>query len=367
MNAKKKQSATLINGHRATVNDFLDCQIRTIISRGLPLTYFDDPEVRRSYFCLTERDDISFSNATTLRTHIINVKLPEVKSSISRRLLDRQARSSKVALQVDGWSQQNSRSGFFAMIGHWITADMKWQEALLSFKPTEAAHAGDKLAAFVLDVLQDFDVIDRTTAITADNAGNNRTMVQNLNAGLDASGGSHITRLPCLSHVIQLAQGAFLDKLKCKPTNEQINRNFDSNTVLAERTRYNVQTVCQTTKKTTTEQLKSKGVPKRYPKTKPTLKQRVKASLGPPTSRSTQGSRIGNSQFNPLSDAPPSLRNKELKRRRAKGKKKTDEDASSSDTESEFQPSSGEAEVTEISITLWKVCLVDCVVVNCGI
>jgi hypothetical protein len=232
------------------VNDFLDCQIRTIISRGFPLTYFDDPEVQRSYFCLTDKDDISFSNATTIRTHLINVKLPEVKSTITRRLHDKHARSSsKIALQVDGWSQKNSRSGFSAMIGHWITADMKWQETLLSFKPTEAAHAGDKLAVFVLDVLQDFDVIERTIAITADNAGKNRTMVENLNAGLDASGGSHLTRLPCLSHVVQLAQGALLKRLKCKPTNEQINRNFDSNAVLSERMRYNLQTVGQTAKK----------------------------------------------------------------------------------------------------------------------
>jgi hypothetical protein len=368
LNARKKQSATLINGHRATINDFLDCQIRTIVSRGLPLTYFDDPEVQRSYFCLTDKDDISFSNATTIRTHLINVKLPEVKNTITRRLHDKHARSSKVALQVDGWSQKNSRSGFFAMIGHWITADMKWQEALLSFKPTEAAHAGDKLAAFVLDVLQDFDVIERTIAITADNAGNNRTMVENLNAGLDASGGSHLTRLPCLSHVVQLAQGALLKKLKCKPTNEQINRNFDSNAVLSERMRYNLQSVGHTAKKTAGEQSKPKVMPKGRPKSKSAPQQRVKASVRAPTSARTQGRRSATSQFKILPNAP-GFKNREVKRPMAKGKGRMDEDESSSDAESELPTDSGDGDVTEISITLWKVCHEDNVVlkvvVNC--
>jgi hypothetical protein len=246
------------------------------------------------------------------------------------------------------------------MIAHWITADMKWHQALLSFKPTEAAHAGDQLAAFVLDVLQEFNITDRATSITADNAGNNRTMVEKLNTGLDASGGSPLTRLPCLSHVIQLAQGALVAKLGCKPTNEQINRNFNTDVVLQERRRYDVRTPCQTMKQKAVKQHRSKTAPKKCPDSKPTVKpapqvkQCAKGNVRLPGSTRKNGTRSAKCRVT-FQSRVSRLGDISSKQQGQRGKGKADEAEDASDSESEVESVSGKESITEISLTLWKV------------
>jgi hypothetical protein len=236
MTQLKSRAATHLGGSRVHEADFIKCIVRMIVSARLPLTHFNNPEVQRTYYCLTKNDDLKFSNPTSIKNAIIEL-LGDTIKEIKVRLHEPSAKHSNISLQVDGWSQCNSRSGFFAIIGHWVDADMKWQEALLGFQPTSAAHSGIALSGFLQRVIETYDIRDRLVSITADNASPNKTMVENLQTALGLDQGfSTLLRIPCLAHVFQLAQGELLQGLKCKPTNEEIIRSFDHGMMQRERT-----------------------------------------------------------------------------------------------------------------------------------
>ena len=217
-----------MKGQRVRPEDFGDCQLRMTILRGLPLNYWEHAEVQRSYYCFVDPRNISFSNTTTLRERIIAKSISSV-DSIRTELHRDDSLNSLIGLQVDGWSQPNSRTNYFATIAHWITDKMEWREALLAFSPTEAQHKGRQLASILRDVIGEYQVADRVSTITSDNASPNATMTEALNEeSLEYNLSSRsLLRIPCLSHVIQLAQGALLDGIKCRPTNEEIVRDYD--------------------------------------------------------------------------------------------------------------------------------------------
>jgi hypothetical protein len=66
----------------------------------------------------------------------------------------------------------------------------------------------------------------------------------------------NVVRIPCLSHVIQLAQGALLDGLKCKPTNEEVEQSWDGEAMERALTEYNLR---QKVKNGTKKDLTSSG------------------------------------------------------------------------------------------------------------
>ena len=219
----------MIGNRRVTEADFLDCQVRMIISRGLPLSFFEDIEVQRAFFCLTSWDGVSFSNPKSIRSRIFEMK-DEARNEIRENFQLFENSGQGIGLQVDGWSTKIGRTGYFAIIAHWISTDMRWREELLAFSPTEARHKGRDLAGFVLDAVQYFDITRRIRSITSDNASANGTMIAELNEMLEDSelGGSRkVVHVPCLSHVIQLAQGELLKGLRVFATNSEIIRDWD--------------------------------------------------------------------------------------------------------------------------------------------
>jgi hypothetical protein len=119
-----------------------------------------------------------------------------------------------------------------AIQGHWIDKHMRWNEALLAFEPTEGKHSGKELGTLYQQTIRKYGIIHRLAPITTDNASSNTTMIRDINEGLDiALLDQQVIRIPCISHVFQLALGALVASLDCTPTNEQIERTWDSDVV----------------------------------------------------------------------------------------------------------------------------------------
>jgi hypothetical protein len=105
-----------------------------------------------------------------------------------------------------------------AITGYFIDAEWVYREVLLGFKPVSGSHSGSNLSNVLLDTLLEYQITDRIFGITADNASNNKTLVDTLQQALPDN--INIIRVPCLAHIIQLSLTRLLGRLKADPLND---------------------------------------------------------------------------------------------------------------------------------------------------
>ena len=114
---------------------------------------------------------------------------------------------------------------------------MEWHERLLTFAPLHADHTAENQGRLIRTCLQTFDILDRVITITTDNASSNIKMCNSFTGGARLTERylkNPIVYVLCLAYVIQLAQGALLENLQCKATNEEIDRNWDDDQAMKE-------------------------------------------------------------------------------------------------------------------------------------
>ena len=94
-------------------------------------------------------------------------------------------------------------------------------EALLSFQQLDGHHTGEHLSQEVINVLNNFGLIEKLFCITSDNAGNMKKLMVCLSKVLQMHGvdwDASKYHISCLNHVINLAVQAFLKELKAIPS-----------------------------------------------------------------------------------------------------------------------------------------------------
>ena len=87
-----------------------------------------------------------------------------------------------------------------AVTGYFIDRDWVYREVLLDFKPIHGTHSGVNLSNALMETLLEHGIEDRVFGLTADNASNNKTLVESLQQVLIE--GVIIIRIPYLAHVI---------------------------------------------------------------------------------------------------------------------------------------------------------------------
>src|SRR5699024_7272557 len=78
-------------------------------------------------------------------------------------------------------------------------------------------HSGANLSVVLLELFE------KTLAVTADNAPNNNTLMENIQASIDElnlPNQTPVVRIPCLAHVIQLSLRELLGLVKADPQND---------------------------------------------------------------------------------------------------------------------------------------------------
>lgn len=104
------------------------------------------------------------------------------------------------------------------MTCHWISADWTLEEALLDFKYVPGHHDGERLGDEVIEILEEYQIINKLFCITTDNAGNNRKMMMRISRYLkdehSIKWNPKEHHIACLNHVINLAVQDFLKAIK---------------------------------------------------------------------------------------------------------------------------------------------------------
>jgi len=162
-------------------------------------------------------------NAATVKNHIL-ARCDNLRDKI---LMDRVS-GSFASLTLDIWADR-WKNAYLAVNAYYIDAKWRLRDALIGFEPLTKAHTGELLADILINLLKDFGIANHVKTITTDNASNNSRMtralddiLRDLYASIDAPGHhlQAIVRLPCMSHVIQLALAQIFGALHISATND---------------------------------------------------------------------------------------------------------------------------------------------------
>jgi hypothetical protein len=211
---------------------FYDQLLATIVSLRTSFRSIEDPQWRQ--LALMQNPLFPLPSATTMRT-----RLDQKRVVIEENMLSRVVPGSKIALSLDCWSS-GTRVAFMGVIANYV--DSKWNliEELIGFEHLTDIHSGEALAIVVNNLLLRYQLTDRIISITTDNASNNGTMMGALNRSLvDALDkglflDGKIQHIPCLAHILQLAVQALLGKIRLRPTNETLIKDWKEAEQLSE-------------------------------------------------------------------------------------------------------------------------------------
>lgn len=103
-------------------------------------------------------------------------------------------------------------------IRYFIDKDWRYYEVILGFDPIPGKHKGLGLAQLVQQALQECGLsLSQVSAMTADNASNNKTLhaslIEALNILKKDSNDTILIRVPCLAHIIQIACNNILSEI----------------------------------------------------------------------------------------------------------------------------------------------------------
>jgi hypothetical protein len=160
--------------------------------------------------------------------NLLTTKLSQVEAN----MLEDVVPGSKLALSLDCWSSV-TRLSFMGVIASFIDRHWNMQEVLIGFEPIHTEHSGTELCTILERVIVQHHLDGRIVSITTDNASNNTTMMQEVEIMLESIAesdnfiGGKVQHIPCLAHVLQLALGALLGRIRIVPTNQEILMNWE--------------------------------------------------------------------------------------------------------------------------------------------
>lgn len=195
---------------------------------NLPFNIVSHKEFQNAFRLL--RDGLKIPKRTSLRD-LLNSRFKEVSSNLFQGI----SSQTRIALSIDCWTSPWNNS-FVAILATYITYDWKYKQELIGFEESNFSHTGNNLARLAYNRVRSFNIHNRISAITMDNASNNRalqdTFKQLVAAEQDTSSTFQVFRVHCMAHVIQLAVKAFLQTLRVEAfNNAQDNDHWDNDLV----------------------------------------------------------------------------------------------------------------------------------------
>ena len=127
-----------------------------------------------------------------------------------------------MAVCKDVWTSGNNLC-FLSMTGSFMDDNFQLQEILLGFKALEGHYIGSVLGTQCVGVLNQYRLLGCFTAITADGAGNNKTLYEQVATECEGHGiewNPEHGIIRCLAYIIYLCVLEFLQSIKASLYNE---------------------------------------------------------------------------------------------------------------------------------------------------
>jgi len=111
------------------------------------------------------------------------------------------------------WTSPNYRA-FLGVVAHWMHPDYKLQSTVIGMQRFNGRHTRENLAAWFLDVVEPYSIIDKIGYFMLDNASNNdialHHIAKHLKDSIDITFDPIQRRLRSFGHVINLVVKSFL-------------------------------------------------------------------------------------------------------------------------------------------------------------
>lgn len=252
-NLEKQSAQRLSKDILFSTEAFREQTLRMVASLNLSFRALDSPELQTWVQMIQDAPkDIPIS---LLPSRKLVPALENLVIDGRARLLAQIPSQGKIAIAVDTWTSPNHLC-FLAITGYetslfvcyiycyvmflidtiryFIDAAWIYHEILLGFEHIEGSHSGRHLALIIRSCLDDNSIqMSRIISLTCDNASNNKTLHNELVKAIEmVDTPLHLglcARLPCLSHVIQLACNEVLIGMKINARNEAIIRVWHEN------------------------------------------------------------------------------------------------------------------------------------------
>jgi len=109
-----------------------------------------------------------------------------------------------ISLTIDAWSSP-AHLPYLGITAHWLSSKFEPQEVLLSMEELPYPHSAFEIQDHLFDLLYEWEIDSKITAIVTDNASNVKKACNNMRIG---------ERIPCAAHTLQLSIGKGLDTIK---------------------------------------------------------------------------------------------------------------------------------------------------------
>lgn len=191
-----------------SVTDFRYFLVRWIVVMHLALSIVEHPAFRDLILCIAPSLEVFLiSSANTIRRWIMN-EYHKQREAIKARLAKA---PSMIHISFDAWTAPYGAMALVGIIAHFTDTEGTAHSALIGLRKIEGCHSGENLAAAIIPVLEEMNIVGKLGYFTCDNATSNdvaiRYILKRLRPDIKHP---ESRRVRCLGHILNLAVKAFL-------------------------------------------------------------------------------------------------------------------------------------------------------------
>ena len=191
---------------RVGFQQFHTAIIRWIVCMHIPISNFDNTYFR-DFLSTTSSSVLAMLplDGDTIGSWILrefHAKKEEIRQSLHES-------KSLIHFSFDLWKSPNSLA-MLGLVSHYVDETGTNRTVLLGLRRLKGPHSGENMAQLVIELIEEYELIDKIGYFVLDNATSNDTCVAAVLARLRPELNPIHRRLRCLGHVINLTAKAFL-------------------------------------------------------------------------------------------------------------------------------------------------------------
>ena len=190
---------------------FKSLLLEWIVDQNIPLTAVEHESFRAFLTVLSPDVDSYLPNSAGTVRNWLMTEFDGAKTEIKRQL--REDPVSRIHISFDMWTSENQLA-LMGIVAHYLDGKA-WrnQSRLIALRKIDGAHSGENMAAYLPEVVNEYEIIGRIGFFTLDNAESNDSCLRTFLRTSDPTVTDEVIkahRIRCFGHVVNLAAKAFL-------------------------------------------------------------------------------------------------------------------------------------------------------------
>lgn len=148
--------------------EVIDRQVLKMVAKGHhALRIVEEPEFKRLIELVSQCPGYSLPTRKTLSHNIMETVYSDILCQVKTQLHS----ASAICLTTDGWTSKANES-YLAVTAHYIADDTVLKSHLIACDKYDGRHTSENLCSFLKDVMKEYNIENKITAVVSDNAAN---------------------------------------------------------------------------------------------------------------------------------------------------------------------------------------------------